>query len=187
MEENLYDRIGETDFNPTYVDGQVLQHIDMNKIVSITKEGVNENYHDIQRLQNGEKTVGNAEKLSDASLSRNIDEALQADDNKVPSSQQVKEYVDGRFEGFNAPVRGVDYWTVEDQQQVIDVASREVLDYITDDINEEVEKAKEDIENTAFTSFDVIDGKLIAYYSIDDRAYDFQLNENKLEVVLSNE
>ena len=186
MEENLYDRIGETDFNPTYVDGQVLQHIDMNKIVSITKEGVNENYHDIQRLQNGEKTVGNAEKLSNASFSRNIDESLQADDNKVPSSQQVKEYVDGRFEGFSAPVRGVDYWTVEDQQQVTDVASQNVLDSITDDVNAEIERAKEELENTAFTTFDVIDGKLIASYTIDDRSYDFRLNENKLEVVVTD-
>lgn len=41
--------------------------------------------------------------------------------------------------------------------------------------------------NTLFTTFDVIDGKLIAYYSTEDRDYDFQLNENKLEVILNGE
>ena len=43
---------------------------------------------------------------------------------------------------------------------------------------------KGDIGDTTFTTFDVIDGKLIAYYSREDRYYDFQLNGNKLEVVL---
>lgn len=146
MEENLYDRIGETDFNPTYVDGQVLQHIDMNKIVSITKEGVNENYHDIQRLQNGEKTVGNAEKLNGATLSRNIDETLQADDNKVPSSQQVKVYVDGKFEDFSAPVRGVDYWTEADQQQVVDEASAAITEDVESDLNQYITQLRSDLD-----------------------------------------
>ena len=147
MEESLYDRIGETDFNTTYVDGQVLQHIDMNKIVSITKEAVNENYHDIQRLQNGEKTVGNAEKLNNATLSRNIDETLQADDNKVPSSQQIKEYVDGRFEGFSAPVRGVDYWTEADQQQIVDEASAAITEDVESDLNQYVTQLRSDLDD----------------------------------------
>lgn len=43
---------------------------------------------------------------------------------------------------------------------------------------------KGDIGDTTFTTFDVVDGKLIAYYSREDRDYDFQLNGNKLEVVL---
>lgn len=125
-EEQLYDRIGETDFNPTYVDGQTFLHTDVNKIVAITKEGVNENYHDIQKLQNGTKSVGNAIKLDGATLSKYLDESLQANDAKVPTSQQVKEYVDGLFSDFSAPVRGVDYWTEEDKQEVIDEASEGV-------------------------------------------------------------
>lgn len=44
---------------------------------------------------------------------------------------------------------------------------------------------KGDTGDMLFTTFDVIDGKLIAYYSQENRDYDFQLNGNKLEVVLS--
>lgn len=43
---------------------------------------------------------------------------------------------------------------------------------------------KGDRGDTAFTTFDVVNGKLIAYYSTEDRDYNFQLNGNKLEVVL---
>lgn len=39
--------------------------------------------------------------------------------------------------------------------------------------------------DTYFTTFDVIEGKLIAYYSTANRDYEFRLNENKLEVVFS--
>lgn len=188
MEENeLYDRIGETDLNPTYKDGQTYQHTDVNNQVSIIKTAVNENYYDIQKMQNGEKSVGNAEKLNGATLSRYIDEELQANDNKIPTSQQTKAYVDAIFAEYTPPVRGVSYWTEEDKEEIVDEASDMVLDNVIDDVNREVEKAKEDIENTAFTSFDVIDGRLIATYSIDDRAYDFRLNDNKLEVVVTDE
>ena len=46
-EDTLYDRIGEADLNPTYKDGQVYQHTDVNNMLSILKAAVNENYHDI--------------------------------------------------------------------------------------------------------------------------------------------
>ena len=137
MEENeLYDRIGETDLNPTYKDGQPLMHTDMNNIVSIVKEGVNENYYDIQKIQNGEKTVGNADKLDGASMSRYIDEPLQADDNKIPSSQQAKAYMDDLFSEYSAPVRGVDYWTDEDKSEIVDEAAESVENSIMPDLNE---------------------------------------------------
>lgn len=186
-EEQLYDRIGETDFNPTYVDGQTFLHTDVNKIVSMTKEGVNENYYDIQKLQNGTKSVGNAIQFDGATLSKYLDEPLQANDGKVPTSQQVKEYVDGLFSTYSPPIRGISYWTEEDQEYIVDEASTLVTQNVSSYVDEEVEKAKEDIENTAFTTFDVIDGKLIASYTIDDRSYDFRLNENKLEVVVTDE
>lgn len=146
MEENtLYDRIGETDLNPTYKDGQVLQHTDMNNIVGVIKEAVNANYHDIQKLQNGKKTVGNAEKLNDSTLSRYLDESLQADDNKVPSSQQVKHYVDDLFSEYSAPIRGVDYWTDEDKEYIVDEAA--VLSALKPkgDYNSETEYQKLDV------------------------------------------
>lgn len=182
-EETLYDRIGEADLNPTYKDGQVYQHTDVNNMLSILKTAVNENYHDIQRLENGEKTVGDADKLSGATLSRSIDEELQADDNKVPSSQQAKSYMDALFAEYSAPVRGVDYWTDEDKEYIIDEASDAVLDVV----NPEIEEAITEMREAAFTTFDVVDGKLIAGYSREDEDYYFQLNGNKLEVVMINE
>lgn len=172
MEENeLYDRIGETDLNPTYKDGQPLMHTEMNNIVSIVKEGVNENYYDIQRMQNGEKTVGNADKLDGASMSRYIDEPLQADDNKIPSSQQAKAYMDALISEYHAPVRGVDYWTDEDKAEVVDDACERVSEEV------KIEMA----------TFDIIDGKLVINGTRQSKQilqdYTFQLNDNKLEVV----
>ena len=186
-EETLYPRIGEADLNPIYKDGQVYQHTDVNNMLSILKTAVNENYYDIQRLENGTKSVGDAKKLDGATLSKALNEPLQSDDNKIPTSQQTKEYVDAIFAKYTSPVRGVSYWTDEDKEEVVDEASDMVLNDVIDDVNREVEKAKEDIENTAFTTFDVIDGKLIASYTIDDRSYDFRLNNNKLEVVVTDE
>lgn len=137
MEENeLYDRIGETDLNPTYKDGQTYQHTDINQMLGILKTAINENYYDIQRLLNGEKTVGNGEKLDGASLSRYRDEELQADDNKVPSSQQAKAYMDALFAGYSAPTRGVDYWTEADQQQIVSDTANSVISEITPDLEE---------------------------------------------------
>ena len=148
MEENeLYDRIGETDLNPTYKDGQVYQHIDVNNMVSITKKGINENYYDIQKLQNGEKSVGNAKKFDDATLSRSIDETLQADDNKVPSSQQVKSYIDGQFSSFTPPVRGKDYWTNEDKEEIVDETARYVTEDVTSDLYQTVDGLKQDMRD----------------------------------------
>lgn len=147
MEENeLYDRIGETDLNPTYKDGQTYQHTDINQMLGILKTAINENYYDIQRLLNGEKTVGNGEKLDGASLSRYRDEELQADDNKVPSSQQAKAYMDALFAGYSAPVRGVDYWTDADKQEIIDDTTNAVVEEITPSL-EEVLNAKANIND----------------------------------------
>ena len=172
-EETLYDRIGEADLNPNYKDGQVYQHTDVNNMLSILKTAVNENYHDIQRLENGEKDVGNAKKLDDATLSRYLDETLQADDDKIPSSQQAKAYIDALFADFSPPIRGVDYWTEEDQEYVID----EAVDKVSDEVKVEL------------ATFDVVDGKLIirgTHYSdqiLED--YTFQLNDNRLEVIVN--
>lgn len=186
-EEILYDRIGEADLNPTYKDGQVYQHTDVNNMLSILKTAVNANYHDIQEIENGGKTTGNANKLNDATLSRFLDESLQADDNKVPTSQQTKQYVDAIFAEYSPPVRGESYWTEEDQEYIVDEASTLVEQNVTTYVDEEVEKAKEDITNAAFTTFDVVNGQLIASYSKEDNDYEFRLNGNKLEVVISDE
>jgi hypothetical protein len=173
MEEDLYERIGQADLNPNYKDGQVYQHTDINNMLSILKTAINENYYDIQRLENGTKTAGNATSLDGATLSRYLNESLQADDNKIPSSQQAKAYIDGLLANFNPPVRGVDYWTSEDQEYVID----EAVDLVGDQVKIEM------------ATFDVLDGKLIirgTKYSekiLED--YTFQLNDNRLEVVVN--
>lgn len=171
MEEDLYERIGEADLNPTYKDGQVYQHTDINNMLSILKTAVNENYYDIQRLENGEKTAGNTNSLDGATLSRFLDETLQADDNKIPSSQQAKAYIDSLFLDYSPPIRGVDYWTEEDQEYVID----EAVDKVGDEVKIEM------------ATFDVVDGKLIirgTKYSKQILAdYTFQLDDNKLEVI----
>lgn len=172
MEENeLYDRIGETDLNPTYKDGQTYQHTDINQMLGILKTAINENYYDIQRLLSGVKTVGNANQLDGATLSRYIDETLQADDNKIPSSQQAKAYMDELLSEYSAPVRGEDYWTEDDKHEIIDEAASLV--------SEEVK-----IE---LATFDIVDGKLLINGTRQSRQiledYTFQLNDNKLEVV----
>ena len=162
-EDTLYDRIGEADLNPTYKDGQVYQHTEVNNMLSILKTAINENYHDIQKLENGDKDTGNAKKLNGATLSRYIDEELQADDNKIPSSQQAKAYMDALFSEYSAPIRGVDYWTEEDKEYVIDDAAQLVSENLI--------------------TFDVVDGKLLMYTTRSEMDYTFQLNDNRLEVV----
>lgn len=99
MSEELTKRIGDAYLNPTFTDGEVLLHTEMNEIVSVTKTGINENYYDIQRIING--TTGyipaNAIKFNGATLSKYIDGELKNDDTTVPTSQQVKAYIDSKI------------------------------------------------------------------------------------------
>lgn len=101
-----YKRIGDNDMTSEFVDGSVLLHTDMNEIETLTKTGINANYEDIQKLQDGTLTVQTAvnatnavnatiaSQLSGATLSKSTDEDLQDSDTKVPTSKQVKDYVD---------------------------------------------------------------------------------------------
>lgn len=97
MSEELQKRISDAYLNPTFTDGQVLLHTDMNEIVSVTKTGINENYYDIQKIINGTTTVANSTKLDGATLSKYINGDLGNNDNTVPTSQQVKAYVDAKI------------------------------------------------------------------------------------------
>lgn len=102
-----YKRISDNDMTSEFVDGSVLLHTDMNEIETLTKTGINANYEDIQKLQDGTLTVQTAvnatnatnattaSQLSGATLSKYTDETLQDNDAKIPTSKQVKEYVDG--------------------------------------------------------------------------------------------
>ena len=98
MEENLIDRIGDEYLNPNFQDGQILLNSDINEIVSIVKEGINANFNDIQKIQNGELQVGNSNQLDGATLAKFSDGELEGADNKVPTSQVVKSYVDNKVQ-----------------------------------------------------------------------------------------
>lgn len=101
-----YKRISDNDLTGDFVDGSLLLHTDMNEIETLTKTGINANYEDIQKLQDGTLVVGkastadsatnatNATQLGGATLSKSTDETLQNVDTKVSTSKQVKNYVD---------------------------------------------------------------------------------------------
>jgi hypothetical protein len=108
MEETLIERIGEAYLNPTFVDGQVLLHTTMNEIVSITKMGINENYKDIQRIINGALVPDNSTKLNGATLAKAIDGQLQSNDNTVPTSQQVKQYIDTAVQSLDQRIAALE-------------------------------------------------------------------------------
>lgn len=99
-------RIGDEYLNGDFKDGQILTHEDMNEIVQIVKKSINENYYDIQKIQNGEITSGNSKSLDGANISRAIDSELQSDDNLIPTSQQVKAYVDARISSITESIGG---------------------------------------------------------------------------------
>lgn len=98
MEENLIDRIGDEYLNPNFQDGQILLNTDINEIVSIVKEGINANFNDIQKIQNGSLQVGNSSQLDGATLTKFSDGELEGADNKIPTSQLVKSYVDNKVQ-----------------------------------------------------------------------------------------
>ena len=131
------ERINATTLNAKYKDGQVLHHTDMNEIVSVLKEGINANYDDIQGLENGDISSGNAEKLNGSSISRYLNETLKDDDNKIPSSQQVKQYVDAKFNNVN-PKKGVDYWTPSDKSEVVNDAVNIIIPDANNEFNKNV-------------------------------------------------
>lgn len=88
-------RISDNFLRGDHVDGEVLQHTDLNELENVAKTAINANYEDIQKLQDGVILSGNAEKLDGATLSKFATETLQNSDTKVPTSSQVKQYVDG--------------------------------------------------------------------------------------------
>lgn len=150
-------RISDSTLNTDYKDGQILQHTDMNAIVSVLKEGINANYEDIKKIQSGETNAGNANALSGAGLSKYIDEELQDDDNKIPTSQQVKAYTDAKFNGV-APQKGVDYWTDSDKEEIVNDVVNIVVEDATNAFNENVAEKTEEFNANATdktTAFDI--------------------------------
>lgn len=99
MEYNV--RIDDNFLRGDHVDGEVLEHSDLNELENVAKTAINANYEDIQKLQDGTILIGNSEKLGGASLSKFADENLQNSDTKVPTSSQVKQYVDGAISNID--------------------------------------------------------------------------------------
>lgn len=91
MEENV--RIPEAELPSNFVDGEVVGHTDLNKIISILKAGVNANYTDILDIIEGIITVENAVKLDGASLAKSSELTIGADDAKVPTNGLVYTYL----------------------------------------------------------------------------------------------
>lgn len=94
MNNNYNVRINDNFLKADYSDGQVLQHTDLNEFESVVKTAINANYEDIQKLEDGTIPIGSAESLSGATLSTYESGSLQNSDTKIPTSMQVKQYVD---------------------------------------------------------------------------------------------
>lgn len=105
-------RIDDNFLKADHSDGEVLQHTDLNELESVVKTAINANYLDIQKLQDGTKSVSGATSLKGANgvatLSQFVSESLQPSDNKIPSSLQVKNFVENVVNTANTGL--VFYW-----------------------------------------------------------------------------
>ena len=90
---NYNERIDKNYLKALWKDGEILQHTDLNEIETVIKNAINANYTDIQKILDGTYTVGSAAGIDGATLSRYSIEPLSSSDEKIPSSLQVKEYV----------------------------------------------------------------------------------------------
>ena len=90
MEENV--RIPDSLLGANFVDGDVLLHTDLNKIIEVFKVAINANYEDIKtdKINIGDVT----DRLKDGTFSKASETTLQNNDTMFPSSRQVKNYVD---------------------------------------------------------------------------------------------
>lgn len=105
-------RIDDNFLKAEHEDGEVLHHTDLNELESVIKTAINANYEDIQKLQDGTLPVSGATSLKAddgvAILSQYADEVLQASDSKIPTSMQVKSYVDNAINSVNTGI--IYYW-----------------------------------------------------------------------------
>lgn len=105
-------RIDDNFLKADHSDGEVLQHTDLNELESVVKAAINANYLDIQKLEDGTISVAGATSLKGtdgvATLSQLINESLQPSDNKIPTSLQVKNFVENVLNTANTGL--VFYW-----------------------------------------------------------------------------
>lgn len=124
-------RIDDNFLKADHSDGEVLQHTDLNELESVVKTAINANYADIQKLQNGVIPVSNANSLKGASgsatLSQSVSELLVPSDNKIPSSLQVKNFVDNTISAFSSGL--VFYWNGIEGQEGADIFNQVCAKY----------------------------------------------------------
>lgn len=105
-------RIDDNFLKADHSDGEVLQHTDLNELESVVKTAINANYLDIQKLEDGTIPVSGAISLKGtdgvATLSQLINESLQPSDSKIPTSLQVKNFVENVLNTANTGL--VFYW-----------------------------------------------------------------------------
>lgn len=105
-------RIDDNFLKADHSDGEVLQHTDLNELESVVKTAINANYLDIQKLEDGTISVAGATSLKGtdgvATLSQLINENLQPSDSKIPTSLQVKSFVENVVNTANTGL--VFYW-----------------------------------------------------------------------------
>lgn len=108
MKDNLIKRIGDNVLNTVYVDGQTYLHTDINELISVYKTAINENYYDIQRIQNGSIQVKDTLSIGGANLSKMANEVLQSSEEKIPTSLQVKTYIDLAISSLDARISALE-------------------------------------------------------------------------------
>ena len=105
-------RIDDNFLKADHSDGEVLQHTDLNELESVVKTAINANYLDIQKLEDGTILVSTANSVKgdygSATLSQSVSETLVPSDNKIPSSLQVKNFVENVVNTANTGL--VFYW-----------------------------------------------------------------------------
>lgn len=109
-------RIDDDHLTSSWSDGDLIQHTYLNELETLVKNGINENYRDIQKMETGEINIGSSSKLDGASLSRYSDEELQNSDSKVPTSMQVKQAIPTRFSDLNNDIDLVNKTQLDEKQ-----------------------------------------------------------------------
>lgn len=124
-------RIDDNIIVADYKDGEIFQHIDLNSMIAIFKQAINANYEDLQKIVDGSKVIGEASKLSGASLVKSTDGVLDNSDTSIPSSAVVLAALESV-----TPVVGEDYFTDEDKAQLVSAA----VEAIVGDVNNKVDE-----------------------------------------------
>ena len=116
-------RIDDNFLKADHSDGEVFQHTDLNELESVVKTAINANYEDIQKIEDGTISVSGATSLKGtdgvATLSQFINESLQPSDSKIPTSLQVKNFVENVVNTANTGL--VFYWDGTGGQEGADI------------------------------------------------------------------